>query len=62
MNVRMFLDRYPVLYTDLPKRTVDDAIKEGDDHWQFLMTDVGWVAVNSKFGCIFRNKKETSDK
>jgi hypothetical protein len=62
MNVRMFLDRYPVLYTDLPKRTVEDAIKDGDDKLWFLKTDTGWVAANSKTGCTFRNKKESSDK
>jgi hypothetical protein len=65
MNVRMFLDRYPVLYTDLytdlPKRTVEDAIKDGDNLC-FLKTDTGWMAANSKTGCIFRNKKESSDK
>lgn len=60
MNFRMFLDRYPVLYKDLPKHTVEDALKE--EELRFLNTDTGWVGVNSKTGCIFRNKKESSNK
>jgi hypothetical protein len=61
MNVRKFLDRYPVLYTDFPKRTVEDALKE-EDNLCYLKTDAGWIAANSKTGCIFRSQKESSDK
>ena len=57
MNVRKFLDLYPILYSDEPKRTAEDAIKEGDDDLFFLKTEAGLIAVNSKTGCIFRNKK-----
>jgi hypothetical protein len=56
MNVRQFLDEYPILYSDQPKRTAEDALKEGDDLC-FLKTDAGLIAVNRKTGCIFRNKK-----
>jgi hypothetical protein len=56
MNVRKFLDLYPILYCDQPKRTAEDALKDGDD-LLFLKTEAGLIAVNSKTGCIFRNKK-----
>ena len=56
MHVRKFLDLYPILYSDQPKRTAEDALKEGEDLW-FVKTDAGLIAVNSKTGCIFRNKK-----
>jgi hypothetical protein len=56
----MFLNAYDILYSDLPKRTVEDALKEEDD-LRFLNTDAGLIAINSKTGCIFRSKKESSD-
>ena len=31
MNVRKFLDLYPILYADQPKRKKDDAKREEDD-------------------------------
>ena len=60
MDVRKFLEQHDLLYSDLPKRTAEDAIKEGDD-LLFLKTDAGLIAVDSKTGCIFRNKKKPRD-
>jgi hypothetical protein len=60
-DIRKFLDEHDYLYSDLPKRTVEDALRDRDD-LRFLKTDAGWIAVNSKTGCIFRSKKESSDK
>jgi hypothetical protein len=56
MNVREFLNLYPILYSDQPKRTVKDAIKEGDE-LTFAETESGPIAVDHN-GCVFREKRD----
>jgi hypothetical protein len=60
MNVRKFLDEYPTLRSDLPKRTTGDVPTQD---LTVIRTETGLVfAVNRKTGEVFRNKKEWSDK
>jgi hypothetical protein len=60
MNVRKFLDEYPTLCSDLPKRTTGDVPTQD---LTVIRTETGLVfAVNRKTGEVFRNKKEWSDK
>jgi hypothetical protein len=56
MNVREFLDLFPILYADQPKRTAKDAIKEGDE-LMFVETEAGPIAVDQN-GCVFRRKND----
>jgi hypothetical protein len=60
MNVRKFLDEYPTLCSDLPKRTAADVPTQD---LMVIRTETGLVfAVNRKTGEVFRNKEEWSDK
>ena len=60
MNIRQFLDEYPILYSDQPKRTAEDALKEGED-LQLLKTEAGWIAVSNKSGDVFRCRKSADE-
>jgi len=61
MDVRQFLDLYPVLYSDEPKRTAEDALKEGDD-LLLLNTADGLIAVGRTTGCVYRKKRPSLGK